>query len=119
MQLQADVPKPDKTLNRWRFGTLKTSQRNCRLWLSHGIFQRLLRAISRPALPAKCLPLPNGSSAIQLRLIWWVVSKSDTPRRPFGSKAFARRVPGAPTLQHDAHERRVAEEVISIDREYV
>src|SRR6266571_7042569 len=72
-----------------------------------------------PALPAKCLPLPNGSSAIQSALIWCVVSKSDTPWRPFGSKAFARRVPGAPTLQHDSHPRRVAEEVISIDREYV
>src|SRR5215472_7116422 len=72
-----------------------------------------------PALAAKLLPLPIGSSAIQLRLIWWVVSKSEIPRRPFGSKAFTRRVPGAPRLQHDAHDRRVAEEVMSIEREYV
>src|SRR5229473_1064986 len=70
-----------------------------------------------PALPAKRLPLPNGSSTSQLALIWWVVSKSETPRRPLGSKAFTRRVPGAPTLQHDAQLRRVAEEVMSIDLE--
>src|SRR5229473_7066694 len=69
------------------------------------------------ALSAKCLPLPNGNSTIQLALIWWVVSKSETPRRPLGSKAFTRRVPGAPTLQHDAQLRRVAEEVMSIDLE--
>src|SRR5258708_30423511 len=52
IQLHADVPKPDRTLNRWRLGTLKTSQRNCRSWLSHGIFQRLLKAISKPAYPS-------------------------------------------------------------------
>src|SRR4029077_6842088 len=74
-------------------------------------------SVKPPALPAKRFPLPKGNSTSQLALIWWVVSKSETPRRPFGSNAFTSRVPGDPTLQHDAHERRVAEEVISIDLE--
>src|SRR5580704_1382474 len=52
MQAQACVPRPERTLNRWRLGTLKTSQRNCRLWFSLGIFQRLLRARSKPAYPS-------------------------------------------------------------------
>src|SRR6266568_9282418 len=31
MQPQACVPRPERELKRWRFGTLKTSQRNCTL----------------------------------------------------------------------------------------
>src|SRR5215510_11012090 len=72
-----------------------------------------------PTLPANCLPLPNGNSAIQFALIWWVVSKSETARRPPGSNAFTKRLPGAPTFTLELKPSRVALEVMSIDFEKV
>src|SRR6267143_775093 len=58
------------------------------------VCQPPMKASNRPlALPASARPLPTGSSAIQLRLNWWVTSKSETARARFGEKAFARRLP--------------------------
>src|ERR1700739_1313038 len=52
MQAQAAPDcSPEATLKRCRFGTLNTSQRNCRLWPSM-IVQRLFNAISKPAKPS-------------------------------------------------------------------
>src|SRR5580704_4888235 len=76
-------------------------------------------SVAPPELLAKCLPLPNGSSAIQFRLIWCGVSKSETPRRDSGEKAFANRLPGAPTFVLELYPKRVALEVKSMDFEYV
>src|ERR1700736_4552300 len=46
------VCRPEATLKRCRFGTLKTSQRNWSVWPSKGSLQRLLSAMSKPAKPS-------------------------------------------------------------------
>src|SRR5579885_6533 len=56
------------------------------------------RVATEPTLVANRRPLPKGNSAIQFRLNWWGVSKSETARRALGEKAFASRLPGDPTL---------------------
>src|ERR1700720_2595518 len=84
------------------------------------VCQPPMNAFNTPlALPASARPLPTGSSAIQLRLNWWVVSKSETARARFGEKALAMRVPTRPMFWYPYTENptRDAADVMSMDFE--
>src|SRR5216684_4704235 len=80
---------------RWPPSTLKGNplvQRampeNCQLPINASNTPLALVAIARP--------LPKGRLAIQLRLSWWVRSKSEGARANLGEKAFASRLPTSP-----------------------
>jgi len=80
-----------------------------------------MKAFKRPlAFPAIARPLPAGTSAIQLRLIWWVRSKSETARAKFGEKHLPGGLPTRPMfLYHRQKIRRVTPRSESMDFEYV